>query len=232
MKHTIFTLIITLLVYGQSTLKAQSDNYFQQEVNYKINVTLDDKKHFLRGDIEFEYTNNSPETLEYILFHIWPNAYKNDQTALAKQNYQNRGRLMYMEREFMQGYIDSLNFSINNKSVQFAIDSTHIDIGKLHLNKPLKPGETVQIRTPFRVKIPYGTVSRFGHMGNAYKITQWYPKPAVYDRDGWHAFPYLDMGEFYSEFGSFDVKITIPNDYVVAASGNLQNKTELERLKN
>jgi hypothetical protein len=70
-----------------------------------------------------------------------------------------------------------------------------------------------------------------GHKKNSYQITQWYPKPAVYDLNGWHPMPYLDMGEFYSEFGNFDVKISLSDNYVVAATGNLQNPNEIKRLK-
>ena len=85
---------------------------------------------------------------------------------------------------------------------------------------PVKPGETITIETPFFVKLPK-VFSRLGHSGKHYEITQWYPKPAVYDKDGWHQMPYLDMGEFYSEFGTFDVKITLPKEYRLMATGDL-----------
>ncbi|NLO52732.1 MAG: M1 family metallopeptidase, partial [Bacteroidales bacterium] len=69
-----------------------------------------------------------------------------------------------------------------------------------------------------------------GHIGESYQISQWYPKPAVYDRSGWHQMSYLDQGEFFSEFGHFDVQITLPTNYIVGASGNLQNESEIEML--
>ena len=106
----------------------------------------------------------------------------------------------------------------------------HIDICKLILNNPLKPGESIKISTPFFVKIPNGRFSRLGHVDQSYMITQWYPKPAVFDQNGWHPIPYLSQGEFYSEFGSFDVSITLPSNYTVGATGDLQNQDEIIRL--
>ena len=100
----------------------------------------------------------------------------------------------------------------------------------LLLNEPVNPGDTIIITTPFHVKIPKGVTSRLGHIGESYQISQWYPKPAVYDNSGWHQMPYLDQGEFYSEFGSFDVSITLPANYTVGATGDLQNDAEVERL--
>ncbi len=82
------------------------------------------------------------------------------------------------------------------------------------------------ITTPFHVKLP-GVFSRSGWKDQAYQVTQWYPKPAVYDKQGWHPMPYLDQGEFYSEFGSYDVRITVPEYYAVAATGNLVTGTYL-----
>lgn len=66
-----------------------------------------------------------------------------------------------------------------------------------------------------------------GHDGQTYNLTQWYPKPAVYDINGWNPIPYLNQGEFYSEFGSFDVKIKLPKNYIVAATGVLQDESEI-----
>ena len=80
--------------------------------------------------------------------------------------------------------------------------------------------------TPFRVKVPDGRFSRLGHTGQSYHITQWYPKPAVYDQDGWHAMPYLTQGEFFADFGRYEVSITLPANYIVGATGVLQEKEE------
>jgi hypothetical protein len=106
----------------------------------------------------------------------------------------------------------------------------NIDVGVILLNTPLHPGEKCTVSTPFKVKLPSGLVSRMGHIGQSYQITQWYPKPAVFDKDGWHAMPYLNQGEFYSEFGSFDVSITLPSNYVVGATGNLETQSEIDFL--
>lgn len=204
--------------------------YFQQEVNYKIQVKLDDDNHVLRAFEELEYTNNAPHALDYIYFHLWPNAYKNNQTAMAKQLLENGKTDFYYAQESDRGFIDSLNFKVNGEQVKIAFDAKHIDVCKLILNKPIQSGEKIKITTPFKVKIPKGIYSRLGHMDQAYQITQWYPKPAVYDHKGWHPMPYLTQGEFYSEYGSFEVSITLPRNYVVGATGDLQNLEEKEWL--
>jgi hypothetical protein len=131
----------------------------------------------------------------------------------------------------LMGYIDSLDFVADGYPVQWNLLPESPDICMLHLIKPLVPGDTIWITTPFRVKIPKGVTSRLGHIGESYQISQWYPKPAVYDRTGWHQMPYLDQGEFYSEFGSYDVSITLPVNYVVGATGNLQNEQEKRLLE-
>ncbi len=206
-----------------------SQNYFQQEVNYEIDVKLDDKKHTLTGRMQIRYKNNSPNTLTEMYFHLWPNAYKNKKTAFAKQMRENGKLDFQFAKKEDRGYIDSLDFHINGKKVSWEL-TENIDIARISLSEPIKPGEEVLIETPFFVKLPK-TFSRLGHVGQTYQITQWYPKPAVYDKYGWHPYPYLDQGEFYSEFGSFVVHITVPADYVVQATGNLITPSEIERLK-
>jgi len=221
-----FITFIIILLLGTIT---HSQAYFQQDVAYKIDVKLDDKTHELNAFETIEYTNNSPQELAFIYFHIWPNAYDNNSTALAKQYLlDSNSELFNIEKR--RGYIDQLDFKVDGETIVWEYDKEHIDICKLQLKAPLKPGERITISTPFHVKLPLGVTSRLGHVKQTYQITQWYPKPAVYDQYGWHQMPYLNQGEFYSEFGSFDVSITIPKNYVVGATGDLQNEAELAWL--
>mgnify|MGYP006414877037 FL=1 len=205
-----------------------SQKYWQQEVNYNINVTLDDKSHVLYGDISFDYINHSPDTLNKIYIHLWPNAYKDKTSELAKQLYRNNDDELYFGESKNRGYIDSVSFSIDHQpvSIQFPYEST--DICLIELATSLDPGSQINIQTPFRVKVPSGDISRLGHIGQSYQITQWYPKPAVYDKNGWNPISYLNQGEFYSEYGSFDVSITLPANYVVGATGDLKTPSEIE----
>lgn len=209
-------------------MKAQEN--FQQEVNYKIKVKLNDKRHTLSAFEEVEYLNNSTDTLKFIYFHLWPNAYKNQKTALAKQLLNSGNTEMYFAKESDLGYIDSLEFKCGDAVLKIEYDPINIDVCKVILNEPLLPGKRTIITTPFHVKLPSGKISRCGHVGQAYTITQWYPKPAVYDRKGWHPMPYLDQGEFYSEYGSFEVDITLPRNYVLAATGDRVDAIEEEKF--
>ena len=104
------------------------ENYFQQEVNYKINVTLNDVSHSLKAFEQIEYVNNSTTPLTFIYFHLWPNAYKNNQTALAKQLLTNGVTKMYYAKSEDLGFIDSLNFRVDDKFVKWEYDKEHIDI--------------------------------------------------------------------------------------------------------
>jgi len=228
MKKTIFAL--HLFCFSNFHSIAQENKYWQQEVNYRIVATLNDKEHSIKANISFEYINHSPDTLNFIWLHIWPNAYKNNETALYKQVAADKEGKKRLKAFKEKGYMDSLSFTINGKAAPIEAHPQHIDIIKLPLGEPLFPGEKIAVATPFYVKLP-GYFSRLGHSDNYYMISQWYPKPAVYDVKGWHEMPYLDQGEFYSEFGSFDVSITLPSDYIVAATGNLQNTAELEAYK-
>ncbi|MDF1671881.1 MAG: M1 family metallopeptidase [Vicingaceae bacterium] len=225
--------LFILVFYSLLGFSQKEDSYFQQEVNYQINVELDDQKHQLKASETITYINNSPKTLNYIYFHLWPNAYKKYNSALGNQKLEEHSTLLYHAPDSIMGYINGLEFKVNNEPLEWYYDKEHEDICQVFLLDPLKPGDTVIINTPFNVKIPKGIFSRLGHMGQSYQITQWYPKPAVYDNDGWHQMPYLDQGEFYSEYGTFDVSITLPKNYVVGATGDLINgEKEIEWLNN
>ena len=216
-------LSLLFLLYTAS-LFAQSDGYFQQETDYAIDVRLDDRDHTLHGQLELRYTNHAPRALDSIVFHLWPRAYRNENTAFARQQLRNGSTRFHFAAEEDRGDLDGLAFRVDGAATDFRY-TRDPDIAVLRLPQSLAPGASTTITTPFRVKIP-ASFSRLGHVGESYQITQWYPKPAVYDRDGWHAMPYLDQGEFYSEFGDFRVTITLPENYVVAATGELQETEE------
>jgi len=224
------SLLTAFVIISYITLGQNSKPYFQQTVNNKIQVKLDDSLNTLTGFIETEYVNQSPDELNFIWIHLYPNAYKNNKTALAKQDKNSQGAKLYFLTEQERGYLDSLHFTIDGISAKYEYHPEHIDISKLILNKPLKSGEKITYRTPFYVKIPKGGISRMGHVSQQYQISQWFPKPAVYDKFGWHEMPYLDQGEFYSEFGKYEVSITLPKEYLVAATGNLQTQSEMDWL--
>ena len=196
MKYTAISALLTCaaIVFCSSSVSAQED-YFQQTVDHRIVVSLDDVEHVLRGEITTRYTNNSGDTLDFLWIHLWPNAYKNGQTALAQQKFRQGEMFMFWALQRDLGGIDSLDFAVDGVSAEWSYHPQHIDIAKLSLPQPLAPGESLEYATPFRVKLPSGKISRLGHIGESYQITQWYPKPAVYDRDGWHEMPYLNQGE-------------------------------------
>jgi hypothetical protein len=224
-KQSLILLVFLLFAFSLSS----QEQYFQQETNYKIRVSLNDEKHELSAFEEIQYINHSPSALEFIYFHIWPNAYKDHNTALTKQLLENGETKFYFSKPEQRGFIDSLDFKVNGETIKWEYDPEHIDICKLYLKQPLKSNDTILITTPFHVKIPDAQFSRLGHTDQAYYITQWYPKPAVLDMNGWHQMPYLNQGEFYSEYGSFDVSINLPQNYLLAATGDRLDADEEEK---
>lgn len=222
--------LLLLPVMNLKTPVHAQESYWQQEVNYTIDVSLNTARHSLHGAETVTYTNNSPDTLQFIWFHVWPNAYKNNSTAWYRQLMQSKDRSEKLRRFRDRGYIDSLQFTVNGQPAVAEPDKDNPDMVKLLLNNKLLPNQQITIATPFYVKLP-SYVSRSGYADGMFMITQWYPKPAVYDKYGWHPMPYLDQGEFYSEFGSFTVNITVPSAFVVAATGSLLDSIELSRYK-
>ena len=217
--------LCTLAAAGQI-----SKPYWQQQADYDIAVTLNDTFNTLQGQLTLTYHNHSPDTLSFLWIHLWPNAYKTDKTAFAEQKLLAGDRSFYFSKPEQKGYINQLQFTHNGTPLALTDHPEHIDIVKLTLDKPLLPGAAIVLNTPFHVQLPY-IFSRGGHAGQFYAITQWYPKVAKYDAQGWHPMPYLDAGEFYNDFGNYKVAITLPANYVVAATGTLTNPQEIAWMK-
>lgn len=223
-----FCLLLCLFI-GLLSRGAAQPLSWQQKVDYSIYVTLNDTLHTLNGFIKIKYQNQSPDTLSHLWFHLSPNAYKNDQTALSKQMLQNYDTRFYFSSPGQKGYINQLDFRVNNVRADVESHSSHIDIVNLILPKPLLPGEETVITTPFHVQLP-AYFNGNGHKGQSYQIAAWYPQPAVYDSKGWHPMPYRYPNALYAEAGNFDVTITLPDNYVVLANGALQTQQEKEWL--
>ncbi len=223
--------IITLFALFLSFSALAQTGYWQQKLYYTIDISLNDKDKTITGKETVIYKNNSPETLDYVWFHIWPNAYNNENTALYQQIKNDASRKKKLETS-SRGSIDGLAFTVNGKTAATEphTNPSYIDIIKVKLPQPLKPGDSASISTPFTVKLP-NYFSRSGFADDEFMICQWYPKPAVYDKTGWHEMPYLDMGEFYSEYADYKVNITLPSEYVVAATGEMNNADELAQYK-
>ncbi len=220
---------IFLLCASATTAEAQSKTYWQQQANVTIQATLNDHTHQLSAFETIQYTNHSPDTLRSLFFHVWMNAFKTDRSEYTRQAVENGDTKFYFSKKDEKGYIDSLSFIVDGAAATFEPYNNNPDIIEILLGNPILPGQTVTITTPFKVQLPR-TFSRPGHEGQDYQVTQWFPKPAVYDFKGWHPMPYLDQGEFYSEFGNYDVTLTVPENYLVAATGNLQTATEQDWL--
>jgi hypothetical protein len=145
-------LLFPLLLLFQVAGYAQE--YWQQRVDHSIEAELNPATHTVTARQLIDYFNNSPDTLHFIYLHIWPNAYKNDHTALSEQLLLNNRLDFYFSKEEDRGYINRLQFTVNNEILEWQEDSLHQDFGKLILQHPLAPGDNLRILNSFQVNSP------------------------------------------------------------------------------
>jgi hypothetical protein len=213
MRYALLLIPAVLICLTPSTGSAE-DRYFQQFVHYTIRTRLDTKNHKLTGTETILYKNNSPDTLQVFYLHLYPNAYKSKNSPLMK-DFRRRFNYTFMDiPKKYRGSLDISNVTIDGVSVTPEIDYT---IAKIDLPAPLAPGDSMTVSLEFDEKIRRHA-GRAGYRGNHYDLAQWYPKVVVYDDEGFHPDPFR-TGEFYGEFGKFDVYMDVPDNYVVAATG-------------
>ena len=135
--------IIIISILFASVCLGNRPDYFQQHVAYDIEVTLDDSAHTLHAFEKIVYTNNSLDTLDFIWFHIWPNAYKNTETAFAKQRERFLNTSFIFSEEKKRGYIDSLDFKIDGVETTWEFHPDWIDVLKVQLPQVLEPGGVI-----------------------------------------------------------------------------------------
>jgi hypothetical protein len=203
-------------------------DYWQNTADYNLEVSLDDKNHTVSGNVTIHYTNNSPETLDFIWLYLEQNRFTED----------SRGTLTTpVQGSRYSGDVEG-GYELNNVSAKTAtgVSSKYLITDtrmQLWLDKPLAAnGGEVEIKMDFKFKVPVEGMDRMGRLdvkdGTVYAIAQWYPRVAVFDDVvGWNTDPYLGAGEFYCEYGNYDVKITAPAYQTVVCSGVLQNPKDV-----
>ncbi len=190
-------------------------DYFQQATNYQLDVRLDPEAHLLTVAGSLTYINNSPDALDSIPLQLWANAYSTRESTYAKQKLRlGDVSFEYAEEESLGGYTE---ISVSGPDVK-RIYQPEPELLWVVLAKAVKPGERTFITMSYTLKVPK-SFSRMGRKGTSYQITQWYPKPALYNKDGWNIMPYLDLGEYFNDFGDYKVSITLPQNGIVAATG-------------
>jgi hypothetical protein len=191
---------------------------WQQEVDVVIHAKLNDATHSIDGTINLKYTNHSPDTLLFIWLHLWANAFKNDLTAYSDQLLQQNNTAFYFSNPESKGYINRLSFTVDGALSALENHPQHQDIVKLKLPKPLLPAQSCQMQSPFHIQLP-ANFGDGGYINQTYQVLHWYPQPAVYNAQGWQIAAFLHQGIPASEFGNYQVHLTLPANYKVAASG-------------
>ncbi len=223
-------------------LQAQSNGYWQQQVDYKMNVVMDAAKYRYHGHQELVYTNHSPDTLKRVFYHLYNNAFQPGSEmdarlqAIADPDRRMVKKVKVDGKEVKQsriaqlkpdeiGYIKITNFK------QDGVDAVAKEVGtilEVTLAQPLLPNSSTVLSLDFDGQVPV-QIRRSGRNnveGVEFSMAQWYPKMAEFDFEGWHADPYIAR-EFHGVWGNFDVQITIDKDYVLGGSGVLVNKNEI-----
>lgn len=200
--------------------------YWQQRADYRIDVTLDPSTDLVRGSETITYRNNSPDALPY----LWMQVEQNICTPGSVTNQLHQPPLVFQDATFdfsCQGFEggDSLELlAVNGVPARHTIYGTTMRVDLAH---PLAPHAVATITARWRFKVPPYGAGRMGHDGTLYELGQWYPRMCVYDDvKGWNHEPYIGAGEFYLEYGSFKVDLTLPASYIVSATGRLLNPLE------
>ncbi|AWM13587.1 peptidase M1 [Flavobacterium sediminis] len=237
-KIAIFSLF-SLLGFSQNN---PNPGYWQQHVDYKMEVDMNVKNFQYKGKQELVYTNNSSDTLYRVFYHLYPNAFQpgsamdarltsiSDPDKRMVKTFKQADKEIYESRISQLkpdeiGYLKISNLKQDGTTAETKEEGTILEV---KLTKPLLPHQKTTFTLDFDGQVPL-QVRRSGRNseeGIALSMTQWYPKMAEYDFEGWHADPYIGR-EFHGVWGNFDVKITIDKEYTIGGTGYLQNKNEI-----
>ena len=235
MKHRInrFILVLTffgLSAYTHSAFAQGNTSYWQQNADYKMDIQMDVESYQYKGTQEITYTNNSPDTLKQVFYHLYFNAFQPDSEmdvrsrTIVDPDSRVGDRISKLSPSEI-GYIKPTLLTQDGVASNYTIKGTIMEV---KLPKPILPGENTIFNMEWDAQVPL-QVRRSGRTsseGVALTMTQWYPKLAEYDFEGWHADPYIAR-EFHGVWGDYDVTITIDASYTIGGTGYLQNPAEV-----
>ncbi|GAA4967913.1 M1 family metallopeptidase [Algibacter aquimarinus] len=210
-------------------ISKSAPSYWQQHVDYKMEIDMDVNTYQYKGKQTLVYTNNSPDVLNRVYYHLYFNAFQPGSEmdvrsrTIADPDRRVKDRISKLKPNEI-GYINVSSLKQNGVTINHETVGTVLEVD---LAKPIQPGESVTFDMTFDAQVPV-QIRRSGRNNNegvALSMTQWYPKLAEYDFEGWHADPYIAR-EFHGVWGDFDVKLTIDKNYVVGGTGYLQNETK------
>ncbi len=239
MKKFLFISCFPFFLWAQNN---PNPGYWQQHVDYKMDVKMDVKKFQYTGKQEIVYTNNSADTLHKVYYHLFYNAFQPGSEMDARlQSIVDPDKRMVRTfkkegKELKESKISTLKFNeigylnVANLKQDGAVATTKVvgTILEVTLANPILPKQKTIFSLDFDGQVPL-QIRRSGRLseeGVALSMTQWYPKLCEYDFEGWHASPYIAR-EFHGVWGNFDVKITIDKDYTIGGTGYLQNPNEI-----
>lgn len=205
--------------------------YWQNSASYLVHGNLNEKDSSITGDVTIEYTNNSPDQLDYLWLQLDQNIFASSSKSVAATPYP--GDYFFVRGNHNRGYhlsTVSVTYKEKTYTVHPIITDTRMQV---RLQQPmLAKGDKITLKVNFSFKIPENGAGRFGLQGTqngvVYQIAQWYPRMCVYDDiDGWNILPYLGFGEFYCDYGDYEYYITAPSEMIIYGSGDLQNAAEV-----
>ena len=235
-------LLFAAVLMSFGNLLAQNPVYWQQHVDYKMDVVMDVKNYQYKGKQELVYTNNSSDTLKKVFYHLYPNAFqpgsemdariqsiKDPDARMVNKIKEKDTEIKISRLKTLKpneiGYLNITNFKQDNIVANTKTVGTILEVT---LATPILPHSKTTFTLDFDGQVPI-QIRRSGRNnieGVELSMAQWYPKMAEFDFEGWHADPYIAR-EFHGVWGNFDVKITIDKDYVLGGSGYLQNPNEI-----
>ena len=212
------TRILTLALLLAAMTFSLAEDYWQQDVTYRMEVFLDPETHQLSGSSHIIYTNNSPDALDVFYMILYPNAYRVGSVMHREASvfYRDAG-ISADNPSGIEVQTFTLSMPGGETTTEFRVDDTILEV---QLPTALEPGQSMELELEWVHTVRRHT-RRAGYRGKQYDFAQWYPKVVVYDQNGWNNEPFHMMGEFYGEFSTFDVTMDVPYSYIIGATGTV-----------